>query len=238
MKKSFLAATVTAFPDDRRLQPAGRRSPPPTSRRPTGRPPARRVPARGAHHRGPRLPSAARTCSASRHDEYIMRTGAEWFPGAGPLDRRLRRGPGSSRAHRSAAVPGTEAPRHWLPRAFVGSATDYGESIDVGEPRPTCWPRHQGRRSGYGHRPVRGRVGTSSMTCGRVAGHRDPQRPAARPSSFATYGNPVGKHAFGESFLSQKLPGRQRRTLARLPDARPGGASTTLICSSRPTTAS
>ena len=67
----------------------------------------------------------------------------------------------------------------------------------------------------------------------------DPTAPPPDQLSFATFGDPVGKHAFGESFLTQNVPRRQRRA-RRWTTACPRRwrASTTPTSSSPPTTAS
>ena len=98
------------------------------------------TPEHGAPDNGPPPPDAgcaatrsgARTCSASPTDEYIKRTGAEWFPG---LDRQI------------VDYPAGQVQGHTLERLFPGigrlddgypglglDGPSIGESVDEGTP--------------------------------------------------------------------------------------------------------
>ncbi|KRD07038.1 PE protein [Mycobacterium sp. Root265] len=160
---------------------------------------------------GPAGPEAARTIEGRGYalggahvlgipyDEYIMRTGAEWFPG---LDRQI------------VDYPAGQVQGHTLERLFPGigrlddsfpglgiDGPSYGESIDVGGPNLL-----NAIKSGGPGMAIGLSEGASVLDDVRARLANDPTAPPPDQLSFATYGNPVGKHAFGESFLSQNFP--------------------------------
>ncbi|PJK18312.1 acyltransferase PE [Mycolicibacterium goodii] len=134
------------------------------------------------------------------YDEYIMRTGADWFPG---LDRQI------------VDYPAGQVQGHTLERLFPGigafgerimpglglDGPSYGESIDVGAPNLINAIREGGPGTVIGLSE-----GASVLDEVQARLAYDPAAPPPDQLSFATYGNPVGKHAFGESFLTQMFP--------------------------------
>jgi hypothetical protein len=133
------------------------------------------------------------------YDEYIMRTGADWFPG---LDRQI------------VDYPAGQVQGHTLERLFPGigrlddnfpglgiDGPSYGESIDVGAPNLLQAIREGGPGTAIGLSE-----GASVLDEAQARLAYDPAAPPPDQLSFATYGNPVGKHAFGESFLTQNFP--------------------------------
>lgn len=134
------------------------------------------------------------------YDEYIMRTGADWFPG---LDREI------------VDYPAGQVQGHTLERLFPGigafgdriapglglDGPSYGESIDEGAPNLIAAIRRGGPGTAIGLSE-----GASVLDEVQARLAYDPAAPPPDQLSFATYGNPVGKHAFGESFLTQNFP--------------------------------
>jgi len=163
--------------------------PPPT---PAGGPPPLGTPGRayalgGAHVLG--IP----------YDEYIMRTGADWFPG---LDRQI------------VDYPAGQVQGHTLERLFPGigqldgkfpglgvDGPSIGESVDVGTPNVINAIRQGGRGTAIG-------LSEGAMVLNDVQAKLayDPAAPPPDQLSFATYGDPVARHPFGESFLTQNFP--------------------------------
>lgn len=134
------------------------------------------------------------------YDEYIMRTGADWFPG---LDRQI------------VDYPAGQVQGHTLERLFPGigafgerfvpglglDGPSIGESVDIGTPNVVNAVRQGGRGTAIG-------LSEGAMVLNDVQAKLayDPAAPPPDQLSFAMYGDPVGKHAFGESFLTQNFP--------------------------------
>jgi diacyltrehalose acyltransferase len=133
------------------------------------------------------------------YDEYIKRTGADWFPG---LERQI------------VDYPAGQVQGHTLERLFpgVGRLDDYfpglgvngpsvGESVDIGAPDTIKAIRDGGPGTVIG-------LSEGAMVLNEVQRQlaADPNAPPPDKLSFAMYGDPVGKHAFGESFLTQMFP--------------------------------
>lgn len=133
------------------------------------------------------------------YDEYIMRTGADWFPG---LDRQI------------VDYPAGQVQGHTLERLFPGigrlgesmpglgiDGPSVGESVDVGTPNTIEAIRNGGRGTAIG-------LSEGAMVLNDVQAKLayDPAAPPPDQLSFATYGDPVARHAFGESFLTQNFP--------------------------------
>ncbi|WP_286671598.1 acyltransferase PE [Mycolicibacterium rufum] len=133
------------------------------------------------------------------YDEYIMRTGADWFPG---LDRQI------------VDYPAGQVQGHTLERLFPGigrlgesmpglgiDGPSVGESVDVGTPNVIAAVRDGGRGTAIG-------LSEGAMVLNDVQAKLayDPAAPPPDQLSFATYGDPVARHAFGESFLTQNFP--------------------------------
>ena len=133
------------------------------------------------------------------YDEYIMRTGADWFPG---LDRQI------------VDYPAGQVQGHTLERLFPGigrldddfpglgiDGPSVGESVDVGTPNVVNAVRAGGPGTAIG-------LSEGAMVLNDVQAKLayDPAAPPPDQLSFATYGDPVARHAFGESFLTQMFP--------------------------------
>ncbi|MGZ8809363.1 MAG: acyltransferase PE [Mycobacterium sp.] len=133
------------------------------------------------------------------YDEYIMRTGAEWFPG---LDRQIVDYPaGQVQGHTLERMfPGIGR----LDDSFAGLGIDgpsVGESVDEGTPNVINAIRAGGPGTAIG-------LSEGAMVLNDVQAKLayDPAAPPPGQLSFATYGDPVARHAFGESFLTQMFP--------------------------------
>lgn len=134
------------------------------------------------------------------YDEYIMRTGADWFPG---LDRQI------------VDYPAGQVQGHTLERLFPGSGAfgdrfvpglgidgpSVGESVDVGAPNLIEAIRAGGRGTAIGLSE-----GAMVLNDAQARLAYDPAAPPPSELSFAMYGDPVARHAFGESFLTQMFP--------------------------------
>lgn len=134
------------------------------------------------------------------YDEYIMRTGADWFPG---LDRQI------------VDYPAGQVQGHTLERLFPGigafgdrfvpglglDGPSVGESVDVGSPDTIAAIRQGGQGTAIG-------LSEGAMVLNDVQARLayDPAAPPPDQLSFAMYGDPVARHAFGESFLTQNFP--------------------------------
>jgi diacyltrehalose acyltransferase len=133
------------------------------------------------------------------YDEYIKRTGADWFPG---LDRQI------------VDYPAGQVQGHTLERLFPGigrlddnfpglgiDGPSVGESVDVGAPNTIEAIRKGGPGTVIG-------LSEGAMVLNEVQARlaNDPTAPPPDQLSFAMYGDPVAKHAFGESFLTQMFP--------------------------------
>ena len=133
------------------------------------------------------------------YDEYIMRTGADWFPG---LDRQI------------VDYPAGQVQGHTLERLFPGigqlnksvpglgvDGPSIGESVDIGSPDTIKAIREGGPGTAIG-------LSEGAMVLNDVKGRLayDPAAPPPDQLSFATYGDPVARHPFGESFLTQNFP--------------------------------
>ena len=133
------------------------------------------------------------------YDEYIVRTGAEWFPG---LDRQI------------VDYPAGQVQGHTLERMFPGigrlddgfaglgiDGPSVGESVDVGEGNLEAAIRGGGPGTAIG-------LSEGALVLDAVQARLayDPAAPPPDQLSFATYGDPVARHAFGQSFLTQMFP--------------------------------
>jgi hypothetical protein len=133
------------------------------------------------------------------YDEYIKRTGADWFPG---LDRQI------------VDYPAGQVQGHTLERLFPGigrlddnfpglgiDGPSVGESVDEGEGNLAAAIRAGGPGTAIG-------LSEGAMVLNAVQERLayDPAAPPPDQLSFAMYGDPVARHAFGESFLTQMFP--------------------------------
>lgn len=133
------------------------------------------------------------------YDEYIRREGAEWFPG---LKRQIISYPaGQVQGHvLERLFPGIGR----LDESFPGLGVDgpsVGESVDEGASNLDAAIRNGGRGTAIG-------LSEGSLVLeeeqARLA--NDPTAPPPDQLSFATFGDPVARHAFGESFLTAMFP--------------------------------
>ena len=133
------------------------------------------------------------------YDEYIRRTGADWFPG---LDRQI------------VDYPAGQVQGHTLERLFPGigrldddlpglgiDGPSVGESVDEGEVNLATAIREGGPGTAIG-------LSEGALVLNAVQARlaADPTAPPPGDLSFATYGDPVARHAFGESFLTMNFP--------------------------------
>ncbi len=131
--------------------------------------------------------------------EYIMRTGADWFPG---LDREI------------VDYPAGQVQGHVLERLFPGigqlNESFPGVGFDgpsVGESVADGVPNTIGAIQRGGPGTVLG-LSEGAMVLNAVKDRLayDPAAPPPDQLSFAMYGDPVGRHGFGEGFLTQNFP--------------------------------
>lgn len=133
------------------------------------------------------------------YDEYIRREGAEWFPN---LNRQIIDYPaGQVQGH----VLGRMFPDiRQLDEAFPGLGADgpsVGESVDVGQDNLEAAIRRGGRGTAIGL--SEGALVLDALQA-RLA--NDPTAPPPDELTFATFGDPVARHAFGQSFLTAMFP--------------------------------
>ena len=134
------------------------------------------------------------------YDEYIRRTGVDWFPG---LNRQNIDYPaGQVQGHTLERIlPGIGA---WGESVYPGLGLDgpsIGESVDVGEVNLVNAIREGGPGTTMG-------LSEGALVLNAVKAQLadDPNAPPPDQLSFATYGDPIAKHPFGESFLTQVFP--------------------------------
>jgi diacyltrehalose acyltransferase len=134
------------------------------------------------------------------YDEYIRRTGADWFPGMNRV---------------KVDYPAGQVQGHVLGQLFPGigpigerihpglglDGTSIGESIDIGEPNLEA-----AIRAGGPGRAMGLSEGALVLDAVKASMANDPTAPPADQLSFATFGDPLAKTPFGESFLTQMFP--------------------------------
>ena len=133
------------------------------------------------------------------YDEYIRRTGADWFPG---LNREI------------VDYPAGQVQGHVLEQLFPGIGTlddsfpgvgidgpSIGESVDEGEGNLERRMREGGPGTAIG-------LSEGALVLEAVQARlaNDPSAPPRDQISFATYGDPIAQHAFGYGFLTQNFP--------------------------------
>lgn len=133
------------------------------------------------------------------YDEYIRRSGADWFPG---MKREI------------VPYPAGQVQGHVLERLFPGIARldqlfpglgmdgpSVGESVDEGEGNLDAAIRTGGRGTAIG-------LSEGSLVLDAVQARlaNDPTAPPPDQLSFATFGDPIARHAFGQSFLTAMFP--------------------------------
>jgi diacyltrehalose acyltransferase len=134
------------------------------------------------------------------YDEYIRRTGADWFPG-------MKR--------QKVDYPAGQVQGHVLERLFPGigrvgeeiypgiglDGPSIGESIDIGEPNLETAIRNGGAGRAMGLSE-----GALVLDAMKASMANDPTAPPPDQLSFATFGDPIAKSPFSESFLTQMFP--------------------------------
>jgi diacyltrehalose acyltransferase len=138
------------------------------------------------------------------YDNYIRMEGAEWFPGQ---QRQIVRYPaGQVQGHVLARLfPGLRPDIDKVDHDFPGVGLDgpsVGQSVDVGVDNLDAAIR------------ATGRPGTAiGLSEGGFVVDGEQQRLATAPDApppntlnFATFGDPIGHHAFGQSFLRAAFP--------------------------------
>jgi diacyltrehalose acyltransferase len=134
------------------------------------------------------------------YDEYIRLTGADWFPGM----KRVK-----------VDYPAGQVQGHVLERLFPGigpvgeqihpglglDGPSIGESVDVGEPNLEAAIRKGGPGTAMGLSE-----GAFVLNAVKASMASDPTAPPPDQLSFATFGDPLAKTPFGESFLTQMFP--------------------------------
>ncbi len=133
------------------------------------------------------------------YDEYIRREGDEWFPG---LKRQIVRYPaGQVQGHvLERLFPGVGG----LDEAFPGLGVDgpsVGESVDEGTGNLDAAIRNGGRGTAIGLSE-----GSLVLEAEQARLVNDPTAPPPDQLNFATFGDPVARHAFGQSFLTAMFP--------------------------------
>ena len=133
------------------------------------------------------------------YDEYIMRTGADWFPG---LIRQIVDYPaGQVQGHTLERLfPGISQ----LDGSFPGLGIDgpsIGESVDIGENNLEGAIRKGGQGTAIG-------LSEGAMVLDALKARlaNDPSAPPPDQLSFATFGDPLAHDPFGASFLTQMFP--------------------------------
>ncbi|WP_204078993.1 acyltransferase PE [Mycobacterium riyadhense] len=133
------------------------------------------------------------------YDEYIRREGAEWFPN---LNRQI------------VDYPAGQVQGHVLERLFPGigrldeslpglgmDGPSVGESVVTGADNLDAAIRRGGRGIAIGL--SEGSLVLDAVQAGLA---NDPTAPPPDQLSFATFGDPIARHAFGESFLTAMFP--------------------------------
>ncbi|CRZ16893.1 acyltransferase PE [Mycolicibacterium neworleansense] len=134
------------------------------------------------------------------YDEYIRMTGEHWFPGM----KRTK-----------VDYPAGQVQGHTLERLFPGigalgeqiypgiglDGPSIGESVDEGEGNLDAAIRNGGKGTAMG-------LSEGALVLNAVKARlaNDPTAPPPDQLSFATFGDPIAKHPFGESFLTQNFP--------------------------------
>jgi hypothetical protein len=168
-------------------------------------PPAPRVTADGTPIAAPVSPDRTAYALGGAHvlgipyDEYIRMTGMNWFPG---MKRENVWYPaGQVQGHTLERLfPGVGQ----LDRFFPGLGVDgpsIGESIDAGEPSLENSIRRGGPGTTMG-------LSEGALVLNAVKAQlaHDPTAPSPDQLTFATFGDPIAKSPFSQSFLTQNFP--------------------------------
>ncbi|MUL47851.1 PE-PPE domain-containing protein [Mycobacterium sp. CBMA293] len=132
------------------------------------------------------------------YDEYIRRTGADWFPG---LKREIVDYPaGQVQGHVLGFIPGIDKLDAQLPGVGLDGPS-IGESVDVGQGNVVNRVRDGGPGTVIG-------LSEGAMVVHAVQDRlaHDPSAPPPNELSFATYGDPLTVNPWTQSFLRQNFP--------------------------------
>lgn len=133
------------------------------------------------------------------YEEYIRRTGAQWFP---QLNRQI------------VDYPAGQVQGHALERLFPGIGRLDDEFAGLGLDGPSIGESVEEGAGNVIRAVDEGGPGTvlglseGAMVLNAVQARlaRDPNAPPPDQLSFAVYGDPIGQHAFGDGFLRQNFP--------------------------------
>lgn len=134
------------------------------------------------------------------YDEYIRREGAEWFPG---------------QKREIVPYPAGQVQGHVLERLFPGigkigeellpglglDGPSVGESVDVGVDNLVG-----ATKTGRPGTAIGLSEGGFVVDGAQARLAHDPTAPPPDTLNFATFGDPIGQHAFGQSFLTAMFP--------------------------------
>ena len=134
------------------------------------------------------------------YDEYIRRTGADWFPGM--KREKVDYPAGQVQGHvLERVLPGIGALGEEIYPGIGLDGPSIGESVDVGEENLL-----NAIRTGGPGRAMGLSEGALVVNAVKARLANDPSAPPPDQLSFATFGDPIAKHPFGESFLTQMFP--------------------------------
>jgi len=134
------------------------------------------------------------------YDEYIRRTGADWFPGM--KREKVDYPAGQVQGHvLERLLPGIGRVGEEIYPGIGLDGPSIGESIDVGTPNLETAIRNGGKGTAMGLSE-----GALVLDAVKAQMANDPTAPPPNQLSFATFGDPIAKTPFGESFLTQMFP--------------------------------
>lgn len=134
------------------------------------------------------------------YDEYIRQTGADWFPGM--KREKVDYPAGQVQGHvLERLIPGIGRLGEQIYPGIGLDGPSIGESVDVGGPNLEA-----AIRAGGPGRAMGLSEGALVLDAVKAQMAGDPTAPPPDQLSFATFGDPIAKHAFGESFLTQMFP--------------------------------
>jgi diacyltrehalose acyltransferase len=134
------------------------------------------------------------------YDEYIRMTGADWFPGMKRV--KVDYPAGQVQGHvLERLVPGIGRVGEQIYPGIGLDGPSIGESIDVGEPNLITAIRNGGHGTAMGLSE-----GALVLNAVKASLANDPTAPPSDQLTFATFGDPIAKTPFGESFLTQMFP--------------------------------
>jgi diacyltrehalose acyltransferase len=136
------------------------------------------------------------------YDQYIMDTGKHWFAENQPQKQIVRYPAGQVQGHTLERLfPGIGAIGEQILPGLGLDGPSIGQSVDEGAPHTIQTIKAGGPGTVMG-------LSEGAMVLNEVQAQlaNDPNAPPRDQLSFAMFGDPVGKHAFGESFLTQMFP--------------------------------